>query len=120
MNREQLVQLAVLMNIADDYEELAHIHGRVSEDLEICGVAIAQEETRRALTGLVESGLAKAWWLCGPGPAEAIEGLPAPVRFQDYYFWITDGGKQALASWRLEWPLDDEGELMPGWSPPNE
>jgi hypothetical protein len=120
MNHKELVDLAALLEISDDYEEPVHIHHRVAKRLGICGVVVAPDEIRGALIDLLGSGLAKAYWLGGPGPVEELSGLPALDRFQDYYFWITDEGKRALAVRRRQWPLDEEDEILPGWSPPSE
>jgi len=116
MNRSDLIRLAVLLEISDDYEEPVHVHHNVSERLKVCGIATEPEDVHRALTDLVQSGLARAYWL-GPGPEQEVHGLPPPDRFEKYYFLITDEGHRTLAIWRKEWPLDDEDELLPTWSP---
>jgi hypothetical protein len=106
------------MNIADDYEEPVHVYQCVLEDLRPCGLAIAPEETQRALSELTESGLAKAYRLSSREPfAEELQGLPPFDGSYDYYFYITEQGLRSLAARRArdDWPLDDEHELVPGW-----
>jgi DNA-binding PadR family transcriptional regulator len=113
MKRYEFVRLAVLMSIADDYEEPLHILECVSYDSELCGFAVAAEETQRALTDLTESGLAKAYKLSPP--QEELDGVPPFDGSREYYFLITEEGLRTLEVWRKEWPFDDEGELIPGW-----
>lgn len=115
MTREELVRLAVLMSIADDYEEPVHVYLGVAEDLGPCGLWVAPEETQQALTELTQSGLAKAYKLSPP--QQELDGVPPFDGSYDYYFWITEDGLRSLAIGRArdDWPLDDEGELIPGW-----
>jgi hypothetical protein len=121
MKRRELVRFFVLMEIAEDYEEPQHIEHNVAERAKICGIPFNPEDVRTSLVELVESGLAKAYKLSTREPfVERIEGLPAPDAFEEYYFWITPYGKDSLACWRHEWPFDDEGEVLPGWSLPAE
>jgi hypothetical protein len=118
MTREELVRLAVLMNIADDYEEPVYIYECVLEDLEPCGLTVAPEETQRALIELTESGLARAYRLSSREPfVEELQDLPPFDGSYDYYFWITEEGLRSLTAGRalIDWPLDDEHELIPGW-----
>jgi hypothetical protein len=115
MTRAELVRLAVLLNISDDYEEPVHVYEVVAYELGLCGLSLVPEETQKALIELTESGLAKAYYL-GPGPGEELQGIPPFDGSHSYYFLITDDGFQTLAAWRKDWPFDDEGELIPGWS----
>jgi hypothetical protein len=119
MNRKDLIRLAVLLEISDDYEQPAHVYVRVTERLRACEVLVNPEDIGVSLRDLVESGLARAYRISGLGPVEDIEGMPAIDHLQDYYFWITDKGRLTLTSWRHEWPLDEEDQLIPGWSPPS-
>jgi hypothetical protein len=119
MERKNLFRLAVLLEISDDYEEPTHIYRMVAQRLGICEIVVNPEEVQASLIGLVELGLARAHRITGIGPVEDIQGVPAIHHLQDLYFWITDEGRAALAVWRHEWPLDDEDELLPGWSPPS-
>ena len=117
MTREELVRLDVLMTIADDYEEPVHVWQCVTEDLGPCGFRVAPEEAQQALIELTESGLAKAYHLSGRAPfAEELQGIPPFDGSHDYYFLITEDGLQALAVWRKDWPLDDEGDFISGWA----
>jgi hypothetical protein len=118
MTRQELVRLAVLMNIADSYEEPVYIYDCVAEALEPCGLAIAPEETQQALLELTESGLAKAYRLSAREPfKEELQGLPPFDGSYDYYFWITEDGLRGLAIGRAreDWPLDDVHDVIPGW-----
>jgi hypothetical protein len=119
MTREELVRLAVLMNIADDYEEPVHIYQCVAEGLGPCGLTVAPEETQEALIDLTGSGLAKAYRLSGREPfAEELPGLPPFDGSHDYYFWITEDGLRSFAISRAleDWPLDDEHAVKRGWA----
>jgi hypothetical protein len=121
MTREELVRLAVLMNIADACEEPVRVYQRVAGDLGPCGLWVAPEETQDALIKLTESGLAKAYRMSGaysrePSAAE-LQGVPPFDGSYNYYFYITEDGLRSLAIGRAreDWPLDDECELIPGW-----
>ncbi len=118
MDRKDLVSLAVLLEISDDYEEPSHIYDRVAERLGICQVGVNPDDVKKSLVALIESGLAKGYWLRGTGPVTDVQGVPPLGSFQDYHFWITDEGRRALTKRRHEWPLDDEDRLTAGWSPP--
>jgi hypothetical protein len=121
MNRKELIRLAVLGEISDDYEEPTHVFRCVEERLRTCGVGVTPDDLRGSLVDLIESGLAKAYWLWGSGhDAKEVQGVPAANHFQEHYFLITDEGKRALDIWRIEWPFDEEGDLIAGWSPPSE
>lgn len=121
MTREELVRLAVLMNIADACEEPVCIYQRVAGDLGPCGLWVAPEETQDALIKLTESGLAKAYRMSGAFTrepfAEELQGLPPFDGSFDYTFWITGDGLRSLAAGRerKDWPLDDCCEVIPGW-----
>jgi hypothetical protein len=117
MNRTELIRLGVLLEISDDYEEPAHVHQNLVERLKVCGLAVTSEDIRMSLIDLIQSGLATAYWL-GTDSDEEVQGLPPLDRFQDFFFRITDEGNRVLEIWRKEWPLDEEDELLPGWSPP--
>ena len=128
MNRQELVRFFVLREVSDDYEEPKHIGANVASRAGICGLAVSAEDIREGLIALVQSGLAKAYLLSGREPfVTEIEGLPpsdsflpSSNDFPDYYFLITDKGREALSAWADQWPLDEEDELLPGWSPPSE
>ena len=115
MTRNELVRLAVLMNIADDYEEPVHVYQCVVADLGPCGLWVAPEETQQALTELTQSGLAKAYKLSPP--QEELDGVPPFDGSSDYFFWITEDGLRNLAIGRAQedWPLDDVHDVIPGW-----
>lgn len=121
MTREELVRLAVLMNIADACEEPVHVYQCVAADLGPCGLWVAPEETQQALTELIESGLAKAYRMSGAFSrepyAEELQGLPPFDGSYDYTFWITEDGLRSLAAGRArdDWPLDDCHDVIPGW-----
>jgi hypothetical protein len=95
MTREELVRLAVLMTIADDYEQPVHVYQCVAGDLGPCGLWVAPEETQTALIEITESGLAKAYRLSPP--AEELQGVPPFDGSHDYYFLITEDGLRSLA-----------------------
>lgn len=121
MKRYELIRLLVLVDISDDYEEPAHIYQNIAERAGILGITVRPQDVDGALADLTESGLAKAYKLSTRAPATEIQGVPPLGRFQDYYFWITEKGKAVVDSTRDEqYPFDDEGGILPGWSPPAE
>lgn len=112
MKRKKLIQLVTLLEIADANEEPVHIYNRVAGRLAAVGIPVDPSDIRMSLVELVESGLAKAYWL-GPGSQREIDGVPPPADFQDYYFWRTDEGLRIIPVWRQQWPFDDVGDLLP-------
>jgi hypothetical protein len=116
MNRSELIRLFVLAEISDDYEEIEHISENVTKRARACGMSSQAKDVQAALAELLELGLAKAYLLSCTDPVVEIQGVPPLDQFGEYYFWITDKGQEAHASWRKEWPLDDEDSLLPGWS----
>ncbi len=120
MTRREFVSRFVLMEIADDYENLEHICSVVAEDSSQCGLTIAVPEIIRGLVDLIEGGLAKAYRL-STRLAQEIQGVPRNDEFGDYYthFWATPRGRQLVVSERDWWPFDDLGVLRTDWSPPD-
>jgi hypothetical protein len=120
MTRTEFVRRFVLMEIADDYENLEHIRTTVARDGSRCGMTISDTEIFRALADLIEAGLAKAYRLSGTAPAEVIPGVPRPREIEDVhtYFWATSDGGDLVVSDREWWPFDDIGELREDWLPP--
>jgi hypothetical protein len=115
----------VLNSICDDYENLAvSIAGPVTEDGARCGLVIERPEIVRALTELVEGGLAKAYRLHGDGRtdfAEEMERRPSLDEMEDPrgpWFYITEAGRNVHRAEYQGWPFDDEGELRKDWTPP--
>ena len=96
MTRNELVRLAVLMNIADDYEEPVHVYQCVVADLGPCGLWVAPEETQQALTELTQSGLAKAYKLSPP--QEEFDGVPPFDGSSDYFFGSRRTGSEISPS----------------------
>ena len=115
--RVDLTRLLILLEIADDFEEPAHLYDRLSERFASWKITINPEEIRTSLKELVASGLASAYWL-GPGPQLKLDGFPPEDEVQNYYFRITDEGRRIIPVWRDEWPFDDVGDLPETWTPP--
>jgi aryl-alcohol dehydrogenase-like predicted oxidoreductase len=82
--------------IANDYEELGMIVDEVSAWAAERGISVTPEEILTALTGLVQTGLAKAYRLSSSHPPEEIHGLHRIERQTDYYFLLTPEGKRAI------------------------
>jgi hypothetical protein len=119
MRRFDLIQMLVLDEISDDFEEPQHIHERLAHLSERCQLTITQENVRQALTDLVQSGRAKAYRLSLGDPGEEIQGAPPPERANDYYYWITDEGRKIQEAFD-GCPFDGRGGMIPGWRPPAE
>ena len=114
VKRHELLRSFVLSEISDDYEEPEHIHENVCKRAELCGMSVHPEDVARVLIDLVNIGDAKAYWLWVDPPREVHEALSIANAY-DYYFLITDKGKESLV--RAEWPLDEEDRVLPGRLP---
>jgi hypothetical protein len=77
-------------------------------------MSVHPEDVARVLIDLVNIGDAKAYWLWVDPPREVHEALSIANAY-DYYFLITDKGKESLV--RAEWPLDEEDRVLPGRLP---
>jgi len=120
MNRTELVQLLVLSEICDDYENVDQIIlPRVSEDAAKHGLAIERTEIVNALAGLIQDGLAKAYRLSSHQPySTELQGMPPLDVIEEYFetfFWATKRGIELRRSHMTSWPFDDEGELRSDW-----
>jgi hypothetical protein len=120
MTRKEFVGRLVLMEIADDYENLERIRSMVTRDSSRCGLAISESEIVRGLADLIDAGLATALRLSGNAPAQAIQGVPTPREIEEFYthFLATSKGAELLASDREWWPFDDVGDLRSDWVRP--
>lgn len=121
MTRRDLVRLMVLNEICDDFEHVDHIIFPHVRDLASKrGLTVERTEVIDALTGLVQDGLAKAYELSPAAESPfhgELPGMPSDVDSESsMYFYITPAGMDVhLADdW---WPFDDEGALLPGWTP---
>jgi len=110
----ELIRMLVLNEIADDYEEPKHLHEQLASLAERCGMTIQPLDVRHALIDLVRIGWAKAYRLSQKEPVEEVRGTPSAELAEDYYYWITDKGRQVQSC------FDDTGEIIPGWRPPVE
>jgi len=120
MNRTELVQLLVLREICDDYENVDQIiFPRVAKDAAKHGLAIERSEIVDALAGLVQDGLAKAYLLCSHQPySTELQGMPPLDVIEENFetfFWATKRGIDLQCPHMTSWPFDDEGELRSGW-----
>jgi hypothetical protein len=109
--------MLVLNEIADDYEEPVHVREQLASVAERCGMVIEPVDVRHALIDLVELGWAKAYRLSPRDPVEEVQGAPAIERAEDYYYWITEKGREVQGSFN-GWPFDDDGNMIPNWCPP--
>ncbi len=84
----------VLDAIADDYENLEKIDTHVNRLALECGLTIHSSEVLQALIDLIATGLAKAYRLSTVVPAEEFQGVPTAAEVKDYYFWVTEKGRE--------------------------
>ena len=124
--RSELVRRLTLNWICDDYENLAvSIEMPVIRDGGACGLYIEKEEIARALSELVELGLAKAYRMGGSnlGPPGEMDRMPSLAEMEDpdgAWFYRTDAGlKVQLEPWE-PWPFDDDNVLRKDWKPPED
>ncbi len=98
--RRELIRRLVLNSISDDFENVDQIILRnVTREASKFGLKIERSDIVRALEGLIEDGLAKAYLLSptmGPDPfAGELPGMPSlDIIEQDFktYFYITQAG----------------------------
>lgn len=120
MDRSELIRMFVLDAIADDDEELDRISEHVFQLGVRCGVTIRMSDILDGLTGLIKSGLAKAFQFRGTVPTDEIDGVPASYDSEGLYFAITNKGKEVQNAEYEPWPFDDKNALKKGWSPPSD
>lgn len=125
MNRNEFIRKMVLIEIADDYENVdQRILPGVARDCAKLGLSVARSDVVRALAELVGSELAKAYCLRSnlPGPIE-LTGMPPIDVVETYFetfFYITEKGMAFHKSDDSWWPFDDERNLradvdQPSW-----
>lgn len=117
MTRSELIRMFVLDVIADDYEDLEKIYADANELAERSGLSIQKSEILEGLIDLIGSGLASAFILTTV-PIQKIDGVPPLDKMKDYYFWVTNKGKELQLSDYGGWPFDEEGKLRKAWAPP--
>ena len=122
MQRNEFVRKLVLNAICDGYENVDQcILPEVAAVGTKCGIDITRSEVVHALTKLVEDGLAKAYRLSTTKPhSTELEGMPPLDEVEEFfetYFFITPEGMEVHMAddW---WPLDEHGNLIPGFIPP--
>jgi hypothetical protein len=117
MTRTEIIRLAVLNSICDDYENLDQIILEdVRKDCSRIGPAVERAEVVQALADLIEDGQAKAC-LLSPFPPHCVEveGMPPMEEIEkdfETYLFITDKGMAVHMT--ADWPFDSEGNLLPG------
>jgi len=116
MTRYEMIRLFVLNEIADDYEAAAHIREGVIDIGRRCGIRIETIDINHAIVDLVRRGWAKVYdvW---KDPVKEVTTLLRADGTDQYYYFITQAGReiQSSSGW---WPFDDEGAVLPDWSPP--
>jgi len=120
VTRREYVRMEVLNSICDGCENVdQEILSMVNMDADKTGITIRRAEVVEAMTGLVESGLAKAWHLSQwPGESVELDGMPPMDEIEEFfktYFFITEKGMQVHLSDDSWLPVDDDGNLRPGW-----
>ena len=112
--------MLVLNEIADDYEEPVHIHELLVRVAKQCGMTICPLDVRLALIDLIKPGWAKAYIHLTKQPfITEVPGAPTPEQADDYYYLITERGREVLGAFD-GWPFNDDGEFLPDWLPPTE
>jgi len=113
MDRNELVRRFVLNEISDDYENVDQIIlPNVARECAKLGFVVDRSHVVRALTELVESGLAQAYLLSSTEPARELPGMPALDVVEEWfetYFYVTRKGMDLHLSDDAWWPFDDEG-----------
>jgi hypothetical protein len=118
MTRADLLKLLILGEIADDYEGLDHIASHVITRAQLCGLSVSPEEVHGLLTDVLRSGFASAYDVSVDPPVQ-VSAKEVIGHLQGYYFWATEEGKRWFRSSWAEWPFDEEGQLVSGWSAPD-
>jgi hypothetical protein len=122
MTRQEFVRRFVLMEMADDYENLEHICSLVAQHGSRCGLTIPRSEIIQAIVGLIETDLAKAYRLSARSPSVyTFPGVPSREELEDCstYFFVTPEGLGLAASGGNWYPFDDLGDLRDDWVPPD-
>ncbi len=124
LSRSEFVRRLVLNCITDDFENVDQVILRdVAENAAKCGLTVERPEVVRALAGLIEDGLAKAYIL-SPWPNDPFSGelpcMPPMDVVEEYfktYFYITKKGLDLHSLHRSDgtWPFDDLGDLRGDW-----
>lgn len=114
MRRADLVNLLVLNEIMDDYEEPQQIHKQLGPIRR--SLPIELTEVEEVLVHLVQLDWAKAYDL-RKDPPEPLLNAPPVSDAAKYYYWTTEHGREVHAVFD-EWPYDDEGGIAAGWEPP--
>lgn len=117
-DRAELLRMFVLDSIADDYENLEIICGDVSAMSTRCGLLIQCADVTQALISLIASGLASPYKL--RPTAIKIEGIPAIEALGDYYYLVTEKGREVQLSDYAGWPFGENGELRKDWTVPTQ
>ena len=123
MDRRELIRRMVLNAITDDFENVDQIIlPSVAEDCSKLGFVLERSEIVKALAGLVEDGLAKAYDLRhlpnrDPFSGELPSMPPLDQVEEDFktYFYITKSGMDFHLSDDTWWPFDEDGERRPNW-----
>lgn len=122
MTRTEFVRRLVLNSICDDFENIDQVILRdVSATGATCGMTIDRSEVVQALENLIQDGLTKAYTL--PGPTDdpfsgELVGMPKVDEIEEdfkTYFYATAKGLELQCPDDAWWPLDDDGNLKPGW-----
>ena len=117
MNRQQLLHILVLNQIADTYDAFERVIDCVTQLGTRCGVALEQSEIASELNKLVDSGLARAYRLSPDWRRfETITGWPRPSEIESSYFLLTDKGISEVRELRSLWPLDEDDVPIKDWT----
>jgi hypothetical protein len=111
-DKARLLQMLVLNEIADDYENFTRIFEGSAREGRRCGVVALPADIVRALSELVVSGLAGKFRLSPTQPAREAPDVSPEDALSDHsiYFLITRRGREVLDDDAL-WPFDEHGQI---------
>jgi hypothetical protein len=110
----------VLDAMSDDYENIDQIIlPVVAKDCARLGFSVERSEIVKAVEGLVQEGMVKAYLLTGDqSSTRELDGMP-PVDIveEDFktYFYPTKKGFDFHLSDETWWPFDDDDNVLPNW-----
>ena len=96
MGRAEIIQIIVLNEVSDDYENLAHIQEFGIPYGQQNGIAISAEDVVSALINLIGAGLVSAYDSYAKPVAE-VKGPLSVEQMEELYFYQTSKGKETNA-----------------------
>ncbi len=97
MVRAEVIQIIVLNEVSDDYENLAYIQEHAVPYLQQNGISISVEDVVSALICLIDEDLVSSYNLW-TSPVTEIQGKPPTAQMEELYFYQTSKGKELNAA----------------------